>query len=258
MNRAVQRALLWAFRVAQRSGALSTDLGRSVYERSYLLYKRLLEAGEIDRLKSCVAPGTTVIDVGANIGFFTVKFAGWVAGAGRVIAIEPEARNFQSLLRRIAAAGLEDVVHPIQAAAAEAAGELKLAVNPHNPADHRLADHGTSVRATTIDDVIGGQGWPAVSLVKIDVQGSENRVLAGAAETLRRYHPAIFMEVDADSLASSGTSAEDLIESLRAKGYRIYRLKSAAPSAPMSTAEAAAEARSSGYADFLFLWSAAG
>ena len=78
---------------------------RRAYESVYLAYKRLIEAGPVDGLRGVVATGSTVFDVGANIGFFSFRFARWVGPEGRVIAIEPEARNIASLRRRVARAG---------------------------------------------------------------------------------------------------------------------------------------------------------
>src|SRR5205823_4492379 len=102
---------------------LETAPGRRLFEASYQLYKDRLEAGPIRMLRPCVRPGTSVIDVGANIGFFTRQFAGWVSEGGRVIAVEPEAVNFARLQHAVTAAGLGDVVELIQGAVAERTGE---------------------------------------------------------------------------------------------------------------------------------------
>ena len=97
-----------------------------------------------------------------------------------MIAVEPEAVNFARLQHAIAEAGLTDVVETIQAAVAEVAGEGFLEVNPGHPGDHKLGAEGVPVAMTTIDDMLAARGWPEVSLIKVDVQGAEARVLAGA------------------------------------------------------------------------------
>ena len=68
---------------------------RSVFEACYEIYKRLIEAPHA--LRAHVQPGTIVVDVGANVGFFTRYFAEWTGADGRVLAIEPEQQNFERL-----------------------------------------------------------------------------------------------------------------------------------------------------------------
>ena len=62
------------------------------------IYKQYFEAGPIDRLQEFVPSGSLVIDVGANVGFFSLRFAKWVGKGGKVISIEPEDRNYNRLI----------------------------------------------------------------------------------------------------------------------------------------------------------------
>src|SRR5207247_124015 len=121
---------------------------------------------------------------------------------------EPE--NFARLNRMIAKHGLSSVVETIQAVAAEQEGELKLELNSMHPADHKIATTGIAVTAHTIDDLLAKRNCPAVSLIKIDVQGAEERVLRGATRTLEKSHPALFIEIDDRALAAMGSSADRL------------------------------------------------
>ena len=88
----------------------------------YGIYKRYFEAGPIDRLQEFVPPGSLVIDVGANVGFFSLRFARWVGAEGKVIAIEPEERNCKNLVKAVAREGLSERVEIRKAVAAAAAG----------------------------------------------------------------------------------------------------------------------------------------
>src|SRR5262245_1976654 len=99
MNQLLQDGLIRLYRLVKATGGLDAAPGRRIFEASYLIYKDRLEAGPIGVLRSCVRPGTLVIDVGANIGYFTRRFAGWVSEGGRVLAVEPEAVNFARLER---------------------------------------------------------------------------------------------------------------------------------------------------------------
>jgi FkbM family methyltransferase len=217
------QSFLSLYERASKTRLLDNALGRRAFESAYLGYKLLIEAGPVAQLQSVVAPGSTVIDVGANIGFFALRFGRWVGPEGRVIAIEPERRNMAALRRRVQAARLNGVVECVQAAAADRAGEVRLAVNPAHPGDHRIAEDGERVPAVTIDDLTAGDPRK-VALVKIDVQGAEMLVLAGARRVLETHHPALFVEVDDGALTRFGSSSAELIEKLATLGYTGHTL----------------------------------
>ena len=241
------------YRGIRQTGFLSTSAGRWIFEGAYWAYKSLLEARDVGSLRAHVTYGSTVIDVGANIGFFTVPFAKWVGAEGRVISIEPEAANCSSLRRRVERLGLGQVVSIVEAAAVEAAGEVKLALNPDHPADHRVAVEGIRVRATTVDAIMVENCWPSVSLIKIDVQGSEVRVLRGAAETLSRFRPALFVELDESNLREAGTSSKELLDDLSTRGYSPFLQEGKGTWTPISVAELRDRMNVRGYLDVLFL-----
>jgi hypothetical protein len=106
----LQRLLLLVYRVAVRSGALELPGMRSVFDACYDIYKRLIEAPHVHALRAHVQPGTIVVDVGANVGFFTRYFAEWTGADGRVLAIEAERQNFERLKAMIQSRRLDAVV----------------------------------------------------------------------------------------------------------------------------------------------------
>jgi FkbM family methyltransferase len=217
--RAVQTALLWAYRGVRHTGLLDTAPGRAVFERAYWSYKALVEAREVEALRSLVPAGSAVVDVGANIGFFTMRFAEWVGPSGRVFAIEPESANFASLAARVKSHGFAERVALVKAAAMDSAGEAHLWINPDNPADHRIADSGASVEAVKIDQLLESHPGMKVSLIKVDVQGAELRALRGAASTLERMRPALLVEFHEPSLVAAGTTPRELLAYLTGFGY---------------------------------------
>ena len=243
--------LVWLYDRTAKGGLLDRPLPRRAFESAYLAYKHLIEAGPVARLQSVVAPGSTVIDVGANIGFFTLRFGRWVEPGGHVIAIEPESRNMATLRRRVRRACLERVVDCVQAAAADRPGELRLAVNPAHPGDHRIADDGEPVRAVTIDELAAGDPR-RVTLVKIDVQGAEMLVLAGAKGVIERHRPAIFVEIADWALERFGSSGGELIEALTDLGYAGHMLTRRGIGAA-EPPEALTAKSAQGYIDVLFL-----
>jgi FkbM family methyltransferase len=251
MREHVSDALVRLYGHATRGGVLDRPRPRRAYECVYLAYKRLIEAGPVDGLRGLVGTGSTVFDVGANIGFFALCFANWVGPEGHVIAIEPEARNIASLRRRVARAGLSDVVTCVQAAAADRSGQLRLALNPGHPGDHHLAEDGEPVAAVTLDE-LAADNPRRVTLVKIDVQGAESMVLAGAHRLIRQHRPAIFVEVHDPSLVRLGSSRRELISALIALGYGGHRLTRSGVG-PREDPEELIEQSSVGYIDVLFL-----
>jgi FkbM family methyltransferase len=251
MRAQVAESLVRVYDRVSSGGVLDRPVPRRMYESVYLAYKRLIEAGPIDSLSTVVAEGSTVIDVGANIGFFSLRFADWVGPTGHVIAIEPEKQNMRSLHRRVERAGLTDVVSCVEAAATARAGEVKLALNRGHPGDHHLAQEGEPVAAVTLDEVVVGDARP-VTLVKIDVQGAEPLVLAGASDLITRHHPAIFIEIHEPSLARIGSSRRRLIHELVDLGYGAHGLTRRGIGEPEDP-EALIARSEQGYIDVLFL-----
>ena len=249
----MQSVLLGVYRAVNASGVLSTRPGRSLFEWGYHRYKRLLEAGDIRALAPLIKPGTVVIDVGANIGFFTKFFADCVSEGGKVLAIEPERTNFSRLNEMVEKNRLSGTVEIFEAVAAATSGTLKLKINPLHPADHKISEQGVPVKAISLDGLLADRKWPTVSLIKIDVQGAEVMVLQGAAEVLKRFDPALYLEVDDDSLRGMNTNAEALFRTVEQFGYSIHRIISGKISLPMKREEAVGQCQGGNYADFLCL-----
>ncbi len=246
------RLVMASYRIVLRSGFLDTPVGRALFNRSYMVYKQLVEARYSDRLLDLIKPGTYVIDVGANIGFFTRKFARTVSQGGKVIAIEPEPHNFAELGQLLSQNHLEQNVVAYQVAAAENEGQLFLKIDPYHPANHKLSQEGLPVKVTTIDRLVQEQHDPVVSLIKIDVQGAEKRVLAGSLQTIHRCRPAIYLEVDDDALRVFESSASDLISYLMNLDYTPHQLTKTGISAGLTVEQACAIQHASNYTDLLF------
>jgi FkbM family methyltransferase len=255
MKAILQHAGLFAYSTLARTGIMKQAWARRAFLTAYSVYKSWIEAGPVDRLKDFVPPGSTVVDVGANVGFFTLKFARWVGQQGLVIAIEPDLENLETLTAKIAAAGIEDQVRLHQAAAMEQAGSACLQRNELHPGDHRItfAAQGILVPAVTIDDLAAEAGARSVSLVKIDVQGAEILVLKGANRTLKQMRPALFVEVDDRNLADFGSSAEALVAHLEQARYEMHELASDGPPRKLSRDRLFANLQTHSYIDVLFL-----
>jgi FkbM family methyltransferase len=177
------------------------------------------ERAEVELARSLARVATTAIDVGANVGIFTVPLALAVATRGRVIAVEPSPENVAQLEHNIRLNELENVeVHAIALAAAPGEVELQLGADPafHSTSTvvrSRDAAAATLVRADTLDAVWRDAGSPEVSFLKIDTEGAELDVLQGARDLLAAHRMPILLE------AKERERVRDLDELLLALGY---------------------------------------
>jgi FkbM family methyltransferase len=145
--------------------------------------------------------GDVVLDVGANIGILTMLAASLVGPAGRVIAVEPVARN-RRLIARAAQASRFANVELIAAAASDRDGEIELRTHPQTSnsavpaaAGERLRDaRGANLRVCALALDTRLAALDRLDLVKVDVEGMEPRALRGLQRTLQRFRPALLSE----------------------------------------------------------------
>jgi FkbM family methyltransferase len=164
-----------------------------------------------------VAPrqGDVFLDVGAFVGWHTIRTARTVGPSGRVICLEPDPINRRQLERNLELNGVTNcTVSPL--AAWSKTGEERGWYTEKAPDCCRITESGGSstVRTTTIDDLVSGFGLARLDWIKIDVEGAEVDVLKGAVATLRRFRPSLFVEIHdtvsgvRDFLSQNGYSIE--------------------------------------------------
>ncbi|HEY2732567.1 MAG TPA: FkbM family methyltransferase [Polyangiales bacterium] len=165
------------------------------------------------------ADGGTFIDVGANIGLVSIPVLERSRAIG--IAFEPEPRNFEFLSRNVARHGLQARLGCHRLACHEANGRLPLALSSDNLGDHRLqrtaADGARAtieVETVRLDDVLRGRELSRPIAIKVDAQGSEVSVFAGAAETLARADYVV-SEYWPEGIVAHGDSADRFAEIMR-------------------------------------------
>ncbi len=176
-------------------------------QRERAILERRLVAG-------LLASGATVVDVGANVGYYLLLIAREIGPSGTVICIEPEPENLEELRRCIEVNGLRNV-EVMAAAAGERRGEVRLArgVNGRVTADPTGA---VTVPACCLDELIDRRP----DVVKIDVEGFEGQVLRGAQQLIRACTPRLFVEVH-PALLTYGYSVADVLALLRPHYPRI-------------------------------------
>ncbi len=175
---------------------------------------------------SSITPGMTVIDAGANIGQYTVLSAQAVGPGGRVLSFEPSPRNFARLEENVQMNEFRNV-QLFRSALWDREATLSFRFpETGNSGSFRQSESGeVEVKAMALDDL---PGLTRVDLIKIDVEGSEPRVLLGAQAILRKFRPMILMEVNRQALMEGGTDTSHLLDVLKDLGYRMWRIGSAA------------------------------
>lgn len=174
---------------------------------------------EYAAFKAVVTPGATVLDVGANVGAYTLLFATWIGASGRVVAFEPASASREGLAAHLAINGLADRVTIRSEAVSDRTGSVQF-TNTGTHGDNRIvrgADCGTSiVPSITIDDVCASLRL-VPDVIKIDVEGSELSALRGASRTIasRGSALALFVELHPRTWPSLGIIREDLERELQ-------------------------------------------
>ncbi len=188
--------------------------------------------------------GDVVVDVGANIGYYTVLLADKIGKSGKVYAFEPDKTNFEILKKNIEVNDLKNVV-AINAAVGKTEGKLKLHRSEENFGDHKLYETHPPcghpplkkggqknldeelVKIIKLDKYFkegpsfakASEGRRKIDLLKIDTQGWEPEVIEGAKELIRKNKPVMFLEYSPASYQQAKLNGKKMMDFLR----KIYK-----------------------------------
>jgi len=208
--------------------ASNCRIGEALYANGFERYQR----GILDQV---VTSGSTVLDIGANLGFYTCLFARKVGQAGQVIAVEPTPKVFQALRHNISINRLGDRVTTLRVALSNQEGSAKMHLySEGNEVYNSLGvtkswlpeppESSIDVDTMTMDYLLHKIPDSTQCFVKIDVEGFQHQVLQGGFNRLRDM-PNVAMMVEMNDLASQqcGTSSKDSFELLSECGFLPYR-----------------------------------
>jgi len=196
----------------------------------------LLECGHWELVESTllariIQPRWCVIDVGANVGYYSLLAAFRVGPDGEVWAFEPEPANFRLLAANVALNGCTQIAL-MQAAVGACRQTMPLRIAPTNLGDHRLAlgpmpadaRMSIDVEVVSLDDCVPDYD---VHVVKIDTQGTELEVLAGMRRLIARNRDRLLLliELSPGLLADAGRSVDDYATTLTALGARVFTVR---------------------------------
>jgi len=217
-----------------RIPALSRPLQLYVHgEQDRFVSRRLREHGiwepyETSLVLTLLRPGDVFIDVGANVGYFSVVAASVVGAQGAVFAFEPDPDNCRLLRANAKLNELDDRITVVEAALSDAAGPGELFLSADNLGDHQVYAGNESRSSVPIALLDGGKYLAGrlqrIDLLKVDTQGSEYQVMAGLAPLLTGLArpPRIIIELTPHSLRQAGASGRALIELLATLGQPMW------------------------------------
>lgn len=178
--------------------------------------------------------GDVVVDVGANIGYYTLLAGRLVGEGGRVYAFEPDPFNFAILQRNVRLAGLRNVVLE-QKAVSNEPGSIRLFLSESNKGDHRIYQpegerrESVEVEAVDLDAYFAGVE-EQVDFVKIDTQGAELVILQGMRGILKDSDALVMaVEYSPRHLAGFDATADQLLEIIGGFGASMFDLGMGGP-----------------------------
>ena len=240
VRRALGRALEltdWTVRARLDDGSvLHVELSNSVGRTIWLRHEYLAERSLVAVMRTTLRPGDVFIDVGANVGYFTLLGSRLVGPEGRVHAFEPAPRVAALLRRNVEANGLRNVV-VVEAALGAGTGAAAIAATRDSAYTYMLPDaagpdtgRGVQVRTLTLDDHRRDARGRPPRLVKMDIQGFEPFALAGGERTLSGPDgPDVICEVAGWHLARYGNRPEDVFALLRGWSYEAVNPETMGP-----------------------------
>ncbi len=219
-----------AARVRRRGLDWQLDLDEGIDFAIWLM--GAFESGTVRAYEKLVPPGGVALDIGANIGAHTLPLARAVGPAGKVYAFEPTDFAMEKLERNLALnPELEKRVVRVQAMLVDRAGGKTPPLYASWPLEDVRGVHklhrgrkkpSGKARATTLDAFLAKHRVGRVDFIKLDIDGFECSMLKGARRTLKRWRPAMVLELSPHQLDEQGGSIEELTGILREAGYTLH------------------------------------
>lgn len=243
LARAVRYYLSWKRRGDVR--LVETTVGPLYVDAAdFSLGRQLLDTASYESqwtawMKGAVQSGMCAVDVGANIGYYSILLGRAVGSTGRVLSFEPEPYNYSILSRNVRHNDLDGRVTPVPAALADKPGKSQLFMDRRFFGVHSLSGENrisggrqsvVDVDVVTLDDAVEAHGLTdRVNFLKIDAQGAEGMILAGATRLLAQPHLTLLMEIWPHGLRNCGSSIDGVFGVLTAAGMTPHQVNKKSP-----------------------------
>ena len=187
----------------------------------------IFEPDSILLFQSLLRPDMVVVDLGAHLGYYSLVAAKEIGDKGKVYAFEPQPQNCDMLRKSIHANGYDNTIIVVQKAVSDKSGSFPLYLTEQGDwgatMSRSTGKQSISIEATTLDEFFDSQGWPAVQIIKMDVEGAEKAALEGMKELVKR-NPTLklIIEFSPAQQAASGTSNEEFFNALTTLGFQKF------------------------------------
>ncbi len=192
-----------------------------IYNIIYPIFKKRQDKHEIALLKKYIRNGDVVLDIGANIGFYTKILSDLVGESGKVYAFEPDKKNFSYLKQNT---GDLKNVEFINKAVSDKSGEITLYQSDLLNVDHKTyaTENYTStavIECIKADDAVAGQ---KINFIKIDIQGYEYFAFKGMQEILKYNDLKIITEFYPYGIKESGVSITEFFNTFKENKFTVF------------------------------------
>ena len=190
------------------------------------------EKDEIEFLKNNLQPGDVFVDIGSNVGLFSLLASKIVGSKGLVYSFEPTPQTFMRFQKNIALNGFTNIKAK-NMGLSDKKGKLDLQVsengfdawNTFAKKENERFQHKTSVEVSTIDNEFTEIDKSRISFVKIDVEGWEKFVLKGGTSFFQNYSPVVMVEFTETNTFDAGYFVQEIYDIMVEFGYRWFRNK---------------------------------
>jgi FkbM family methyltransferase len=202
------------------------------YTEFHAYYLGDFDTKEIRGALRLIRPDSTLLDVGANIGFWSIPLASHLKGRGCLHAFEPVSANFRRLAENVRRNNLERTVHLHESGLSDQNRSLQISLREDfaNGAEtgnaaiiidsDDLLFKCTEIQVSRLDDIFDSLGVDRIDFIKADIEGHEDRFLAGAANIIRRFRPSLYVEINKPYYQRQGRDAATVFEEwLKANSY---------------------------------------
>ncbi len=189
------------------------------------------ERNEIEFMKKVLRQGDTCIDIGANVGLFSLIASGIVGLTGKIISFEPSLVTYKRFIENIRLNKLTNI-DARNIGLSDKKGTLKLNVlengfdawNSFVKVEEDKLGNTTEVFVSTLDAELVNLNKNKISFIKIDVEGWEKFVISGATQLLQHYSPTVMMEFTETNTFSAGYMVQELYDTMESFGYEWFRI----------------------------------
>ncbi len=215
--------------IKQLRNGLTVECSLSDHVQRQIYFFGAYEPIELSLFLGTLKEGSTVVDAGANIGFYSLMASQEIGPAGRIFSFEPVPETFARLTENVERNALNNIT-PVNQALWNKSDTLRFSLakeNEQNIGGYSFSESETAVKHTEcqaipLDEFATQAGIERIDAMKMDIEGAERFALEGAAGMISRDHPVILLEVCRQTCGNAGYSPDDLWDFLKGHGYRAY------------------------------------